>query len=73
MLDNSMPVMSGKDCAKEIRRLQADLQIPLHTKLFLVTGDIFSKEVMQELELIFDEVIPKPIFKSGLFKALDKL
>lgn len=72
LLDNSMPVMSGIECAREIRRLQVAGEVPRSTKVILVSGDVFKREDINDLTQIFDDVLTKPISRDDFLKVISR-
>jgi CheY-like chemotaxis protein len=63
MTDKNMPLLSGIEAAKEIRRLQAEGQLQSSLQLLLVTGDHIVDSESNEL---FDHVIGKPIRREQI-------
>jgi len=67
-MDIQMPVMDGIEALKVIR--QQDLAPD--TAIVALTANTFDKDVMQYLELGFNDVVPKPVRMDLLQRVLDK-
>jgi CheY-like chemotaxis protein len=54
ILDNSMPYLTGVECARELRAMQQQDKLPAATKILLISGDIFSRRSTKENLALFD-------------------
>lgn len=68
LMDVSMPIMNGLDAAKEIRRLEQDLQN--HTPIIAVTAHVSEQDRAQCLQHGMDDYLPKPINPLELLKIV---
>ncbi|MDD3716032.1 MAG: response regulator [Candidatus Marinimicrobia bacterium] len=66
LIDIKMPLMSGYDAAREIRKLRSDLPLIAQTAYAL------NEERIHILEAGFDDYLTKPIRREELLQALRK-
>lgn len=66
LMDIKMPLMSGYDAAREIRKLRSDLPLIAQTAYAL------NEERIHILEAGFDDYLTKPIRREELFQILQK-
>ncbi|KAI1204712.1 uncharacterized protein F4807DRAFT_454433 [Annulohypoxylon truncatum] len=60
LCDIEMPVMDGIEFTKEIRRLEAEGELPGHVPILGVTANVRSKQVSGAIEVGMDGVTTKP-------------
>lgn len=60
LMDWEMPEMNGLECAREIRRMQADGEIVGHVPIIAVTANVRSEQIATVRESGMDDVVSKP-------------
>jgi len=70
LMDGQMPVMSGIDACKEIRKLEAS--IGAHIPIIAVTANAMKGDREKFLEAGMDDYISKPIKKKDLYPAISR-
>jgi CheY-like chemotaxis protein len=73
LLDNSMPHLTGIECARALREMQNRGEIPASTKIMMISGDYFNDDRREDLMNLFDEILSKPLKSDLFFSVLDKL
>ncbi len=69
LMDIRMPVMTGYDATKEIRKLNRD---DSNLPIIAMTADAFSEDAKKCIECGMNEHIAKPIDTDEIFRALKK-
>lgn len=70
LMDVQMPVMSGPDATREIRKIEAQTGRP-HTPIIALTANAMSHHVRECLDAGMDAHVAKPIQPDLLFAAID--
>lgn len=75
LLDIMMPVRSGHDVLRELRRLERIKGIPPHrkTKVIVVTALANQPNVVDAIKLGCNGYLIKPITRTKLFESLERL
>jgi signal transduction histidine kinase/ActR/RegA family two-component response regulator len=60
LMDWEMPEMNGLECAREIRRMQADGEITGHVPIIAVTANVRGEQIATARESGMDDVVSKP-------------
>lgn len=60
LMDWEMPEMNGLECAREIRRMQADGEIEGHVPIIAVTANVRGEQIAIARESGMDDVVSKP-------------
>lgn len=60
LMDWEMPEMNGLECAREIRRMQADGEIEGHVPIIAVTANVRGEQIATARESGMDDVVSKP-------------
>lgn len=60
LMDWEMPEMNGLECAREIRRMQADGEIVGHVPIIAVTANVRGEQIATARESGMDDVVSKP-------------
>ncbi|KAF1359731.1 CheY-like protein [Lizonia empirigonia] len=60
LMDWEMPEMNGLECAREIRRMQADGEIERHVPIIAVTANVRREQIATARESGMDDVMSKP-------------
>ncbi|HEV2149784.1 MAG TPA: response regulator, partial [Longimicrobiaceae bacterium] len=69
LMDLSMPVMDGWTATRQLRRERVAAPLPV----VAVTAQILSPAEQSEAELIFDEVLAKPVTAARLLETVNRL
>lgn len=71
-LDIMMPEMDGHECLKTLRRIEQEMQVPLHneTKIVMTTALDSSKNITDAYRRGCTAYLVKPIRKDSLFNTL---
>lgn len=69
LLDVQMPLLDGKDVAREIRRIEAEEDRP-RTPIIALSAGVMNDEIEACLEAGMDTHVAKPIDPDALFAAL---
>ncbi|HEX2189225.1 MAG TPA: PAS domain S-box protein, partial [Longimicrobiaceae bacterium] len=69
LMDLSMPVMDGWAATRQMRRERLGGRVPV----VAVTAQILSQLELSEADLLFDEVLPKPVTASRLLETVERL
>jgi PAS domain S-box-containing protein len=69
LMDLSMPVMDGWTATRQLRRERGDASLPV----VAVTAQILSPTEQAEAELVFDEVLAKPVTAARLLDTVGRL
>ena len=60
LMDWEMPEMNGLECAREIRRMQAEGEIQGHVPIIAVTANVRGEQIATARESGMDDVVSKP-------------
>ncbi|KAF2628390.1 aerobic respiration control sensor protein arcB [Macroventuria anomochaeta] len=60
LMDWEMPEMNGLECAREIRRMQAEGEIQGHVPIIAVTANVRCEQIATARESGMDDVVSKP-------------
>ncbi|KAH6625245.1 hypothetical protein C7974DRAFT_312570 [Boeremia exigua] len=60
LMDWEMPEMNGLECAREIRRMQAEGEIEGHVPIIAVTANVRGEQIATARESGMDDVVSKP-------------
>lgn len=60
LMDWEMPEMNGLECAREIRRMQADGDVKGHVPIIAVTANVRGEQIATARESGMDDVVSKP-------------
>ncbi|HEX8273274.1 MAG TPA: PAS domain S-box protein [Longimicrobiaceae bacterium] len=71
LMDLSMPVMDGWAATRQIRRERGEAGDPV--PVVAVTAQILSPLEQSEAELLFDEVLAKPVTAARLLETVERL
>jgi CheY-like chemotaxis protein len=71
LMDLSMPVMDGWAATRQIRRERQEAGDPV--PVVAVTAQILSPLEQSEAELLFDEVLAKPVTAARLLETVERL
>ncbi|MEO8113670.1 MAG: ATP-binding protein [Phenylobacterium sp.] len=71
LMDIQMPVMSGVEATRAIRRLEATRIMP-RTPILALSANVMTHQVGEYLAAGMDAVVPKPLQAEVLFAAIEK-
>ena len=72
LLDNDMPIMTGIECIKKVRQLEAEGIIKGHLMTIGVTANARKEQIDTFLEAGVDDVVSKPFMTADMVKAIAK-
>ncbi len=73
LMDVQMPEMDGLSCTKEIRKYEAENPSKNRVPILAMTAYAFNEDIQKTKDAGCDDHISKPINKSNLVKAVNKL
>lgn len=73
LMDLQMPVMSGIDATKEIRRIEKEEGHNSRTIIFAVSADMYNPLDKECLEAGFDDYFLKPFYPSNMSSQIEEL
>lgn len=71
LMDIQMPGMDGLECARRLRQLQAEGQLP-HFPILALTAHALESDVVASMEAGMDEHLTKPLDFAALRSRLDR-